>query len=136
MFLSLANNFIIRFAARLVKIYKHLTEVSLIKKTMLSGKLLGFLILSGKALGVLNAVIDLLFLNLKTTRSPSVKTYCNINFANGPATILHPMKIAKQAPCPPCKNTFGWKMFNQVFYSSGPKTLKNILKKLLQELPI
>ena len=107
MFLSLANNFIIRFAARLVKIYKHLTEVSLIKKTMLSGKLLGFLILSGKALGVFNAAIDLLFLNLKTTRSPSVKTYCNINFANGPATILHPMKIAKQAPCPPCKNTFG-----------------------------
>ena len=92
--------------------------------------------LSGKVFGVFNAAIDLPFLNFKTTMSPSVKTYCNVNFAYGQATVLHPMKISKYAPCPPSKNTFWWNMFNQVFYSSGPKTLKNILKKLLQELPI
>lgn len=95
MLLSLAKNFIIEFVARLVKIYKHLIEVSLMKKIMLSGKVFG----------VFNATIDLP-LNFKTTMSPSVKTYCNVNFAYGPATVLHPMKISKYAPCPPCKNIF------------------------------
>lgn len=73
---------------------------------MLTGKLLGFLIPSGKPFGVFNAAIDLPFLKFKTTKSPSVKAYSNTNFAKALATIMHPMKISKYTLYPPCKNTF------------------------------